>query len=72
LWRSWVQRWRKLHRLTALAWLLAIGHGLGAGSDADRWWFLAAWAIVTVPTLGLLASRFLGTSGAAAPRAAAR
>ena len=28
------QRWRKLHRFTALAWVLGIVHSLGAGTDA--------------------------------------
>ena len=26
-------RWRRLHRLTAVFWLLAVGHTIGAGSD---------------------------------------
>ncbi len=69
--RIGVQRWRRLHRFTALAWLLAIGHSLGAGSDADRWWFLAACGIVVAPALALLVAR-LGSEGRAAPGAAAR
>lgn len=53
-------RWRRLHRFTALAWLLSVGHALGAGTDADTWWFLTAMAIVVIPTLTLLLVR-LGT-----------
>ena len=66
--RIGVQRWRTLHRFTALAWLLAIGHSLGAGADADRWWFLAACAIAVGPTLVLLVSRLAQSlPGAARP-----
>jgi sulfoxide reductase heme-binding subunit YedZ len=66
--RIGVQRWRRLHRFTALAWLLAIGHSLGAGTDAGRWWFLAACGIVVVPALALLAGRFLRPANAAVAR----
>jgi methionine sulfoxide reductase heme-binding subunit len=57
-----VARWRKLHRLTALAWLLGLGHALGEGTDAGQVWFLAMVAIVAIPALGLLATRMLGRS----------
>jgi sulfoxide reductase heme-binding subunit YedZ len=66
--RIGVGRWRRLHRLTTLAWILAIGHSLGAGTDAARWWFLTASAIVIIPTLALLANR-LGASRAVGPAA---
>jgi sulfoxide reductase heme-binding subunit YedZ len=55
--RIGVERWRRLHRFTALAWVLAIGHSLGAGTDASRWWFLTACAIVILPALALLGNR---------------
>ncbi len=58
--RIGVERWRKLHRLTALAWILGIAHSLGEGTDAGQAWFLAMTAIVTVPALGLLIARHLG------------
>lgn len=68
-------RWRRLHRFTALAWLLSIGHALGAGTDADTAWFLVGIAIVVTPTLTLLIARMSGVGGAsprpAAPPAAA-
>jgi sulfoxide reductase heme-binding subunit YedZ len=57
-----VQRWRKLHRFTVLAWLLGIAHSLGEGTDAGQAWFLAMIAVVIVPALGLLAFRWLGAS----------
>ncbi|HXB16185.1 MAG TPA: ferric reductase-like transmembrane domain-containing protein [Solirubrobacteraceae bacterium] len=56
--RIGVQRWKRLHRLTALAWLLGLIHSLGEGTDAGQTWFLAMTAIVTVPALLLLAVRW--------------
>jgi sulfoxide reductase heme-binding subunit YedZ len=52
-------RWRKLHRFTAVAWLLGVVHSLGMGTDAGQLWFLAMLAIVAVPALILLAGRWL-------------
>src|SRR5690348_213154 len=57
--RRWfgAQRWRKLHRFTALAWLAGLAHSLGEGTDAGQLWFLAMLAIVAVPALALLGTR---------------
>ena len=52
------QRWRKLHRFTALAWVLGIVHALGAGTDAGAPWFLLAAAMVVIPGVALLIKRF--------------
>ncbi len=52
-------RWRKLHRFTALAWAAGIVHALGEGTDAGQLWFLAMVAIVAIPALALLATRWL-------------
>jgi sulfoxide reductase heme-binding subunit YedZ len=60
--RIGVQRWRMLHRFTALAWILGIVHSLGEGTDAGQAWFLAMTAIVVIPALGLLLTRWLGSS----------
>jgi methionine sulfoxide reductase heme-binding subunit len=49
--RIGVQRWRRLHRLTALAWALGLAHSLGEGTDAGQTWFLAMVAITTLPAL---------------------
>jgi sulfoxide reductase heme-binding subunit YedZ len=67
--RIGVQRWRLLHRFTALAWILGIVHSLGEGTDAGQAWFLAMTAIVVLPALGLLGARWIGTarSRSAAP-----
>jgi sulfoxide reductase heme-binding subunit YedZ len=60
-------RWRKLHRLTALAWLAGLAHALGEGTDAGQAWFLAMIALVTVPALILLAARLGGGSSSPGP-----
>jgi sulfoxide reductase heme-binding subunit YedZ len=66
--RIGVQRWRTLHRFTALAWILGLVHALGEGTDAGQAWFLAMTGVVVVPALALLASRHLGFArGAAGP-----
>ena len=53
------QRWRKLHRFTALAWVLGIGHALMMGTDAGTAWFLLAAALVVIPAGALLVRRLL-------------
>jgi sulfoxide reductase heme-binding subunit YedZ len=63
------RRWRKLHRFTALAWILGLAHSLGEGTDAGQWWFLAATAIVAVPAAVLLVMRM--SSRPSAPAAPA-
>jgi len=62
-------RWRRLHRFTALAWLLGLEHSLGEGTDAGRLWFLAMTATVALPALALLLVRArLAVRGASPPR----
>jgi methionine sulfoxide reductase heme-binding subunit len=63
------QRWRKLHRFTALAWILGLAHSLGEGTDAGTGWFLVMTAIATLPALVLLLVRSAG--GSRRPRAGA-
>ena len=67
--RIGVARWRRLHRFTALAWLLSIAHALGMGTDAGTAWFLVAVGIAIVPALTLLVLRL--TEPAARPAAPA-
>jgi sulfoxide reductase heme-binding subunit YedZ len=57
--RIGVHRWRRLHRLTALAWLAGVIHTLGEGTDAGQIWFLAMLSIVAVPAIALLLVRHL-------------
>jgi sulfoxide reductase heme-binding subunit YedZ len=63
------QRWKKLHRFTALAWIAGLAHALGEGTDAGTTWFLVATAIVALPALGLLVLRHVGRPAAGAPAA---
>jgi sulfoxide reductase heme-binding subunit YedZ len=62
--RIGVQRWRRLHRFTVLAWAFGLAHSLGEGTDAGQAWFLAMTAIVVLPALVLLGVRWLGSSRA--------
>jgi methionine sulfoxide reductase heme-binding subunit len=61
--RKWIghKRWRKLHSLTAVAWLLGFLHTLGEGTDATRLWFIAATGIVAFPAVWLLLDRLTGS-----------
>ena len=61
--RIGVTRWRRLHRLTAVAWVAGLVHSLGEGTDAGSAWFLVATAIVVVPALALLVLRHTGPAG---------
>lgn len=64
------QRWRRLHRFTALAWVLGLAHSLGEGTDAGQLWFLVMVGIVAVPALVLLFGRLgAGAPGGGQPRA---
>lgn len=68
--RIGVQRWRKLHRFAALAWVLGLVHALVEGTDAGQAWFLAMVAIPAVPALLLLAARLLDAFAPSGPRVA--
>ncbi|MCW2991599.1 MAG: hypothetical protein JWM73_2193 [Solirubrobacterales bacterium] len=56
--RIGVQRWKRLHRFTLLAWVLGIAHTLGEGTDAGTTWFLVSAGAVTLPALVLVLARF--------------
>jgi sulfoxide reductase heme-binding subunit YedZ len=60
-------RWRRVHRLTAVFWLLAVAHTIGAGSDASQVWFLAVSGALVIPAALLLALRWLGRAEAISP-----
>jgi sulfoxide reductase heme-binding subunit YedZ len=62
------KRWRKLHRFTALAWIIGLAHALGEGSDTGQWWFLGMLAIVAVPALMLLVTRLITEPRPVPPR----
>lgn len=63
------QRWRALHRFSALAWALGVAHSLGEGADAGQAWFLAMTAVVAIPALLLLVGRLGGLGRSRAPSA---
>ncbi|MGN6662972.1 MAG: hypothetical protein ACTHK6_02010 [Solirubrobacterales bacterium] len=52
-------RWRRAHRLTAVFWLLAVAHTIGAGSDAVELWFLVLSGAMVIPAALMLALRWL-------------
>jgi sulfoxide reductase heme-binding subunit YedZ len=56
-------RWRRLHQLTAVFWLLAVVHTIGAGSDTGQIWFLAVSGALVMPVALLLARRWLAEEG---------
>jgi sulfoxide reductase heme-binding subunit YedZ len=64
--RIGVARWRRLHRLTAVFWLLAVVHTIGAGSDAGQVWFLAISGALVMPAALLLLLRWLGRAASPA------
>jgi sulfoxide reductase heme-binding subunit YedZ len=68
--RIGIERWRVLHRFTALAWVLGIVHAVGEGTDAGQAWFLAMTLIVVAPALAMLAFRWRGAATAASPQVA--
>ncbi len=59
-------RWKRLHRFTALFWILGIAHSIGAGTDAGQIWFLVAIGCAVIPAAVLLAGR-LARSGRSGP-----
>jgi sulfoxide reductase heme-binding subunit YedZ len=69
--RIGINRWKVLHRFTAIAWILGVVHTLGEGTDAGQTWFLAVTAVAVAPVVVLLAVRTLSTPGAREPGTAA-
>jgi methionine sulfoxide reductase heme-binding subunit len=61
--RIGAQRWRTIHRFTALVWLLGLAHSLGEGTDSGQIWFLAMIGVVAIPALLLLIWRISGPRG---------
>jgi sulfoxide reductase heme-binding subunit YedZ len=55
--RIGLARWRRLHRFTALAWVLGIAHSFGEGTDAGSTWFLVLNGLLIIPALVLLIIR---------------
>lgn len=51
------KRWRNIHRLTIIAWLMSMVHILMAGTDAGQSWMLALLALLTAPVIFLFLRR---------------
>jgi sulfoxide reductase heme-binding subunit YedZ len=64
--RLGARRWRKLHRATAVVWLLAVIHTLGAGSDGGKLWLRCVVLAPVIPIVYLLALRILPSDARAA------
>lgn len=59
--RRWIgfQRWKKIHRLAALAWIGGLVHSFTAGTDAGQAWFIALIVVTAAPAFVLLAIRLI-------------
>ena len=55
------RRWRKLHSLIVLAWLMSAVHAIGAGSDGHTLWLRGIVVAPVIPILYLLLVRILGS-----------
>lgn len=67
--RVGTKRWRSLHRLTLLVYVLGVIHALGAGTDASTPWLQAVFLVTGAPMLFLALLRWL-PGAATAPRPA--
>jgi sulfoxide reductase heme-binding subunit YedZ len=52
-----IARWKILHRVTAVAWVLSVIHTLGEGTDGGDAWFIAIVVLTVLPTLLLILVR---------------
>jgi sulfoxide reductase heme-binding subunit YedZ len=65
--RIGVRRWRALHRLTLLVYVLSVAHTLGAGTDASTTWLRVLLVLTGAPILFLTVVRLLPASLDTAP-----
>ena len=66
--RVGAKRWRDVHRLTPLVYVLGVIHVLGAGSDASAPWLRAVLLATGAPILFLLLVRLLPEDAPPRPR----
>jgi methionine sulfoxide reductase heme-binding subunit len=57
--RIGARRWRKLHRLTGIVWLLSVVHTIGAGSDGMQYWLQCVVVLPGIPIMYLLVLRLM-------------
>jgi methionine sulfoxide reductase heme-binding subunit len=65
--RVGTRRWRNLHRLTPVVYVLGVVHTLGSGSDAGTAWMTALLLATGTPILYLGILRALPPAAVAAP-----
>ena len=70
--RIGTKRWRRLHKLTILVYVLSVAHTLGAGTDAGQPWLQAPLVASGALVLFLFAMRVLPRERAAAVTPPAR
>ena len=51
--------WRRAHYLNFLVWILALGHGIAAGTDSDQPWAVYLYAACAAAVAGILVWRLL-------------
>jgi sulfoxide reductase heme-binding subunit YedZ len=68
--RIGAKRWRKMHRLTVLTYLLGVIHTLGAGTDASAPWMRAVMLATGAPIVFLFLLRVLPEEAEANPKPA--
>jgi sulfoxide reductase heme-binding subunit YedZ len=54
-------RWKSAHRFIAGFWVLALVHGVSAGTDGLTTWYLISTLLVALPAAALLALRWSGS-----------
>ena len=57
--RIGARRWRRVHTVIPVAWVLSVVHTLGSGSDAKQVWLRAIIVVPTMPMAYLLTLRAL-------------
>jgi sulfoxide reductase heme-binding subunit YedZ len=72
--RRWigVQRWKLLHRFTALAWAFGLIHTFTVGTDSGQLWFIALILLTASPAFALLGARLVGRWSPLVPAPAQR
>lgn len=65
--RIGTRRWRRIHTLIIVSWLLSVVHTLGAGSDAHLLWLRAIVFTPGIPIVYLLVLRLLRGNTTARP-----
>jgi sulfoxide reductase heme-binding subunit YedZ len=65
--RKWIgtKTWRFMHRFTILAYFLALGHAVGAGTDARSPWMIALLTGLTTPIIFAFTYRMLPSAPSA-------